>query len=125
MEKKYITCIVCPLGCRITVQGEGGMIDSIEGHGCKRGEQYARDEFIHPVRILTSSVKVKNGNVPLVPVRSDKPVPKEMLLKCMEEIKKAEVAAPVKYRDIVIENILGTGINIIATGGCRAAEKGA
>lgn len=116
MQKKDIICIVCPIGCKITVTGEGNRIDSMEGYTCKRGEQYARDEFIHPVRILTSTVKVKNGKTPLVAVRSDKPVPKELLLKCMEVIKNSEITAPIKRKDVVIKDILGTGINIVATG---------
>ncbi|KUO70270.1 MAG: hypothetical protein APF77_04345 [Clostridia bacterium BRH_c25] len=116
MRKKDIICIICPIGCKITVSGEESRIDSMEGHTCKRGEGYAKDEFIHPVRILTSSVKVNNGKKQLIAVRSDKPVPKELLLECMEEIKRAEITAPIKCKDIVIKDILGTGINIVATG---------
>lgn len=116
MPKKEIICIVCPIGCKIAVEGEGSRIDAMTGYACKRGEQYARDEFIRPVRILTTSVKVKNGKTPLVAVRSDRPVPKERLLACMEEIRKIEVEAPVKCKDVVIADILGMGINIVATG---------
>ena len=116
MAEKNITCIICPIGCEITVQGEGDRIDSITGHTCKRGEEYARSEFIHPTRILTSTAKVVGANVPLVPLRSSAPVPQELLFDCMAEIQKLEVKAPVKRYDVLIPNILGTGIDIVATG---------
>ena len=117
MAEKRITCIICPIGCEITVCGEESRIDSIAGNTCKRGEAYARDEFIHPARILTSTVKVTGADVPLVAVRSSKPIPKELLLDCMEQIRKLEVKAPVKRYDPLIPNILGTGADIVATAG--------
>ncbi|MEM1483895.1 DUF1667 domain-containing protein [Oscillospiraceae bacterium PP1C4] len=116
MQEKKIICIVCPIGCNITVQGEGDQIELMEGFTCKRGEEYARNEFIHPVRILTSTAKVEGSCVPLVPVRSNKPVPKELLFDCMNEIRKLNVKAPVYCQDVLIPNILGTGIDIVATG---------
>lgn len=116
MQEKKITCIVCPIGCNITVCGEGDKIECIKGFTCKRGEEYARNEFINPVRILTSTVKVEGANIPLVPVRSNKPIPKQLLFKCMEEIRKLNVKAPVHRYDIMISDILGTGADIVATG---------
>jgi CxxC motif-containing protein len=116
MAEKKITCIICPIGCEITVQGEGDRIDSITGHTCKRGEEYARSEFTHPTRILTSTAKVVGADVPLVPLRSSAPVPQELLFACMAEIQKLEIKAPVKRYDVLIPNILGTGIDIVATG---------
>ena len=116
MIEKIITCITCPVGCNIVVSGEGEMISQMEGSQCKRGEEYARNEFSHPVRILTTTVKVTSADAPLVPVRSDKPVPKELLLECMKVIKVVTVEAPVSRYDVIIPNILGTGINICATG---------
>ena len=116
MQQKKIICTVCPIGCNIIVRGEGEQIESMEGFGCKRGEAYARSEFSHPVRILTSTVKVEGGNAPLVPVRSSEPVPKDLLFKCMDEIRNLDVKAPVDRYDVLISNILGTGIDIIASG---------
>ena len=116
MAEKKITCIICPIGCEITVQGEGDRIDSITGNTCKRGETYARSEFTHPTRILTSTAKVVGADVPLVPLRDYAPVPQELLFDCMAEIQKLEVKAPVKRYDVLIPNILGTGIDIVATG---------
>lgn len=116
MAEKKITCIVCPIGCEITVCGEGENITSIEGYTCKRGETYARNEFIHPVRILTSTAKIRGAAEPLVAVRSNKPVPKELLLDCMEEIKKLDLTAPIHRYDVLISNICNTGADIVATG---------
>ena len=113
--KKEITCTVCPMGCAITVEGTETEVTSISGYTCKRGEDYGRGEFLHPVRILTSTVKVAGTNR-LVPVRSDKPIPKELLMDCMEAIRKATVAAPVARYDVILSDVCGTGANIVATG---------
>lgn len=115
MYEKKVTCIVCPVGCEITVRGEGGNIGFIEGYTCKRGEEYARNEFLHPVRILTSTAKISGAPEPLLPVRSSKPVPKELMLQCVEEIKKLNLTAPIKSHEVLIHNILGTGTDIIAS----------
>lgn len=112
--KKEIICTVCPRGCHIQVEGEGDKILSVEGQGCKRGFEYASAEFAHPVRILTTLVKL-DGQNDLLPVRSNKPVPKEKLFDCMEVIRAATVKAPVNRYDVVVANICGTGVDIVAT----------
>lgn len=112
--KKEIICTVCPRGCHIQVEGEGDKILSVEGQGCKRGREYASAEFAHPVRILTTLVKL-DGQNDLLPVRSNKPVPKEKLFDCMEVIRAATVKAPVNRYDVVVANICGTGVDIVAT----------
>ncbi len=114
MEKEII-CTVCPMGCHIFVEGEGDRIDRIEGFTCKRGEEYGRAEFSHPVRILTSTVKITGADQPLLPVRSEGPVPKELIPSCMEEIRNTVAKAPVGVHDVIIENICGCGVNIIAS----------
>ena len=116
MNQKVITCTVCPLGCDITVTGDGENIVSIEGFSCRRGEEYSRNEFVHPVRILTSSVRMTGGTEPLMPVRSAKPVPKELLLDCVEALRTVCVEAPVHTGDVIMKDILGTGVDMIATG---------
>lgn len=117
--KKEIICTVCPMGCHIMVEGENDIVTSITGNTCKRGEQYASTEFAHPVRILTSTIKTDSERQPLVAVRSEKPVPKEKMMECMDEIRKCQVIAPINVYDILIENICGTGINIVATGNVK------
>ncbi len=111
---KEIRCIVCPTGCLIHVENVNGEL-IIEGHTCKRGEVYASDEFIAPKRILTTTMRVENGFLPLIPVRSNSPVPKERLGDALKEIAKIKVIAPIKVGDILIENVLGLEINIIAS----------
>ena len=89
--KKEIICTICPIGCNILVEGEGENIISITGNQCNRGFEFAKNEFLHPVRILTTSVKVINSSTPLLPVRSNKPIPKELIMDCMKIIKEVEL----------------------------------
>ena len=112
--KKEIICTICPLGCNISVEGEGEEVTSIKGYSCKRGIEYGRNEFLHPVRILTTTVKVA-GSERLLPVRSNKPIPKELIMKCMEEIKKINAPPTVKQYDVIIPDICGSAADIVAT----------
>ena len=113
--KKSLICVSCPLGCPIEVEIENGEVVSVAGNTCKRGDAYARAEITNPVRSLTTSVKVENGLHPVVPVKSSGPVPKDKMFDCMKEINSVTVKAPVKIGDVVIENILGLGVDIVAT----------
>lgn len=120
-EKKII-CITCPQGCLITVKGdaEAGTIDSIDGFTCKRGKTYAENEFTHPLRILTSSVKTDGSVSPLVAVRTRTAIPKELLFKGMEEIRKIIVKGAVNCGDVIVSDFLGTGVDLIATSSTEA-----
>ena len=113
--QKEIICTVCPRGCHIQVIGDGKTVTSLDGYGCKRGITYAEAEYSAPVRILTTTVKIAGKNNDLLPVRSDKPIAKDKILACMDEIKKVSVTLPVRRYDILIADILGTGVNIVAT----------
>ncbi|MDK2886748.1 MAG: hypothetical protein PWP54_1311 [Thermosipho sp. (in: thermotogales)] len=113
---KKLTCISCPIGCELSVTlGENGKILKIEGNRCPRGVDYATNEFTDPKRILTISVRVEEGEMELVSTRTDKPIPKKKLNEIIEYIKKLRVNAPVKRGDIIVENILETGSNLVAT----------
>ena len=112
--KKEIICTVCPRGCHIQVEGEGEKILSLEGQGCKRGAEYATAEFAHPVRILTTTVKLSGVN-DLLPVRSNKPLPKEKIMECIAVIRAAQAKTPVKCYDVIIPDICGCGVDIVAT----------
>ncbi len=118
--EKIITCTVCPVGCEITVTGSDGKVEKISGHACKRGVPFATDEFLLPKRILTSTVRLAGSDEPLLPVRSDKPIPKDKLFACMEEVKNVQVEAPIQMGDIIIADVLALGCNMIAT---RSVEK--
>ena len=113
--KKEIVCTVCPRGCTVTVEGTENGITSIEGYSCNRGMEFARSEFSDPVRILTTLVKLDGVENDLLPVRSDKPIPKKVIFECMRVIKSAAAKLPVKRYDVIIPNICETGANIVAT----------
>lgn len=116
MAVKEMVCVSCPIGCAITVElDDNNEVISVKGNTCPRGDKYARQECTHPERMLTSTVKVEGGRLPVVPVKSATPIPKEMLFDAMTEVNKVTLKAPVKIGDVVIENILGTGVNIVAT----------
>ena len=115
METRNVTCIQCPMGCLVTVVMEAGEIVSVSGNTCKRGEAYARKELTHPTRILTSTVRVLGGVLPVVSVKTSVDIPKECIEKVMEEINNMKVSAPVQIGDVLLEDIAGTGADIIAT----------
>ena len=108
-----LTCIVCPIGCQLTVTLEGGVVTEVTGNTCPRGKQYAIDECTNPVRTVTTTARTSNDGV--VPVKTDRPIPKHLMFDCMREIDSAVVTLPAQIGDVVIENILGTGANIIVT----------
>lgn len=111
-----LICVSCPLGCPIKVElSESGEVVSVTGNTCKRGEQYAVSECTHPVRVLTTTVKVNGGSLPVVPVKTSEPIPKEKMFECMEVINREVVDAPVKMGDVIICNICDTGADIVAT----------
>lgn len=112
--KRDIICTICPKGCTVTVEDVTGNTTA-SGYGCKRGLEYATAEFTAPVRILTTTVKVLGHDGDLLPVRSEKPLPKEKILDCMDVIKKTSVILPVKQYDVVVKNICETDVDIVAT----------
>ena len=119
IEKIPLTCIICPMGCSMEVEVETDAdghkkVLSVKDNGCKRGEQYASKELQNPTRTLTSTIKVNGGVLPVVPVKTAGEVPKNMLLQCMEVVRRAGCKAPVKRGDILLYDLLGTGINVIA-----------
>ena len=97
------------------VQGDGDKVLSAEGYGCKRGLEYAGTEYAHPVRILTTTVLVDGEISDLLPVRSAQPLPKEKVFECMDVIRGLRVTLPVKCYDVIVSDICGTGVDIVAT----------
>ena len=110
---KNITCTRCPMGCTLTVTETAGTL-TVTGQGCPRGEEYGRSEYTCPVRTLTTTVLVTGSTEPLLPVRTDRPIPKEKLFDCMEIVRSLRVAAPVSAGQILLENIAGTGAELVA-----------
>ena len=113
---REIICIMCPLGCRMQVQIEGQEVIQVEGEGCKKGVKYAQQEVSFPGRILTTTVATDNPEMPLLPVRSNKALPKEKLIDCMKQISTHSVKGSVQLGQPVIDNILGLDTDIVA---CR------
>ncbi len=113
MEERKMTCINCPLGCSLEVL-VNDMDIQITGNKCKRGMEYGINEIKDPRRILTSTMRLTGGDRPLIPVKTDREIPKKFIFEAMKLINQMTITAPVKTGDILIENILGTGSNIVA-----------
>lgn len=114
MSTRELTCIGCPLGCALTVTMDGNEVTSVTGNTCPRGDAYARKEVTNPTRIVTSTVRVSGGVSPMVNVKTASDIPKDKIFECVEAIKDVVAAAPVKIGDVVLANVAGTGVDIIA-----------
>ena len=116
MRDQKLTCIGCPLGCSISVSlSDNGEVSEITGNACKKGEEYARKEVTNPSRVVTSIVKINNGDVNMVSVKTAEDIPKGKIFDCMEALKKVTVTAPVQIGEVIIKNVCGTGVDVIAT----------
>lgn len=114
-ERKEFVCIRCPLGCNITVETEGTDIKNITGNTCPRGADYVTKELTDPRRIVTSLVRVKGGELPVVSVKTAADIPKDKIGDCIKALKEIELTAPVRMGDVVAENVCGTGVKIVTT----------
>ena len=110
-----IRCIICPTGCVVQVKKDEEGELTYEGYTCKRGLEYAQQEYLAPKRVLTTTIRVDKGFLPMVPVRSNVPILKNRLNEVLDEIAKTIIEAPVKMGDILLENVLGLEANIIAS----------
>lgn len=115
MENRELICIGCPMGCMMTVTMEDGQVTSVIGNTCKRGDDYARKEVTNPTRIVTSSVCVTGGVLPVVSVKTREDIPKGKIPEVMKALKAVTVKAPVNIGDVMLENAAGTGVDMIAT----------
>ena len=118
--KKVITCIVCPIGCDISVDYQkthlnGIKVIEVEGNVCAKGKEFVIKEMENPERTITSSIKIENGELPLISVRTSKPVPKSKIFEIINIINTIIVKAPIRCNDVIVENILDLGVNIIST----------
>ena len=114
MNAKEITCIRCPMGCRLTVQGEGGDI-SVQGNACGRGRIYALQEISDPRRVVTALIPVSGGELPVCPVKTDGDVPKASIDAVLECVRRTCIAAPIYCGQVIIQNVADTDVAIIAT----------
>jgi CxxC motif-containing protein len=115
VEKRHFVCVVCPIGCEIDVVHDGKKIISMEGNKCEKSEEFVRQELIEPMRILTTTVRIQGARWAVIPVRSDKAVPKRLFRRIMKQVRRLSLQAPVNMLDVVVSDVLRTGANIIAT----------
>lgn len=114
IDKKDLVCIVCPLGCKLTVEKDGDAF-KVSGNECKRGYDYAIKEITHPTRMLTSTMKLLNSTHVRVPVHTSAPIPKERIFDAMNVINRSIAKAPVEMGEVLIKNILDTGVDVCAS----------
>jgi len=108
-------CITCPMGCNLTVTKEGSTLLSVDGNTCKRGLKFAEGELTDSRRMVATTVRVRGGIHPLVPVYTEKPFPKARIFELLSEIRLLEIEAPVTMNQVAMENALGEGIDVIAS----------
>lgn len=111
---KNMTCIICPMGCQLTVSKDDSGEITVKGNTCPRGDKYARKELTCPTRTLTCTVKVTGGARPVVAAKSNKEVPRDRQVECMSVVRRVAAAAPIKAGDVLVPDVLGTGADIIA-----------
>ena len=112
---RELTCIGCPMGCPLIVTMEAGEVISVTGNTCKRGDVYARKEVTNPTRIVTSTVRVAGGSIDMVSVKTKEDIPKGKIFDCVKALKTVEVAAPVHIGDVIMKDVAGTGVDVVAT----------
>ena len=122
MKKRELICIGCPMGCPIVVEMEDGKVLSVTGNTCPRGESYARKEVTNPTRIVTTTVRVDGGKVPMINVKTEQDIPKNKIFECIAALRGVTMKAPIHIGDIVLENVAGTGVNIVAAGNVEYKE---
>lgn len=110
---KELVCIVCPKGCRLKVDENNNY--AVTGNDCIRGEAYGKKELTNPTRVITSTVKLVGGLHNRLPVKTSSDIPKGMIFDAMKLLDKVEVQSPIKSGDVVVKDILGTGVDFIAT----------
>ena len=113
MEKEMV-CVNCPMSCRLTVQIEDGAVTAVSGNSCPRGKAYAESECIRPMRILTTTVRIEGGIHRVLPVISAEEIPLDQITEAMAVIREVSVQAPVSVGDVIVQDILGTGVDIVA-----------
>lgn len=120
MKRMELTCINCPVGCVLAVDLDADRVVRVEGNQCNRGPAYAAAECVHPVRVVTSTVRLTGGRTGQLPVKTDSPVPKDRVTDCVRALADVEIAAPVERGQVIVPDICGTGAAVVAT---RSVDK--
>jgi CxxC motif-containing protein len=119
-DKKNLVCIMCPKGCRLSVDVKNGY--SVSGNACPRGAEYGKKEVTNPTRVVTSTVKITGAMHSRCPVKTDRDIPKPLIQKAIELLNGVELCAPVRSGDIAVPNLLGTGANFVVTKDMEASN---
>ena len=114
-KTENVICTTCPMGCTLQVTHDGETVVDIEGNACKRGTAYVQQELTDPRRMVATTVRVRGGVHPLVPVYTDAPFPKPCIFDLLAELRRVELGAPVRGGQVVLENALGTEVNVLAS----------
>jgi len=116
IREEMIICVGCPLGCEIKLTlNDKNEVAEVDGNKCKEGKQYALEEFKNPVRTLTATVLTQDSSQPLLPVRTTKPILKTLLTQSMTVIAGARAKPPIKMGDVIVPNLLNTGVDLVAS----------
>ncbi|QVK21605.1 DUF1667 domain-containing protein [Mycoplasmatota bacterium] len=111
--KKELICIACPIGCHLEIYPDEDY--RVEGNQCKRGLYYGKKELTNPTRIITSTVAIEGGIYRRIPVVTKGEVPKDLIFDAMKIINKVRVISPIKRGDVIVKNILDTGVDVVAS----------
>lgn len=117
---RHFHCTTCPSECALTIEtriDENGVehVLLVQGNRCARGRKFAEQEVIRPMRILATTIVVRGGDEKLLPVRTARPIPRDLHLSAMRDIRHASVTAPVHMGDVVMSDLLGTGVDLVAS----------
>lgn len=115
MKTVNLTCIGCPLGCSLTAEMDGREVTKVTGNNCGVGDKYARKELTNPTRIVTSTVTVSGGDLSAVSVKTASDIPKAKMFDCIRALKGLTVQAPVTIGQVILPDVCGTGVPVIAT----------
>jgi len=114
--KRNMICISCPRGCHLTVVCDNESVEcTVSGNRCPRGEAYARQEMLNPCRVVTAVIRTNRNELLYLPVRTDKPLPKEHIDELLNMLYSMTVQLPVRRGDVIVADVAGTGINVIAS----------
>jgi len=115
IEKKHFTCITCPVGCEVDVEVQDSSILSMKGNRCDKVKEFVLQELKEPMRVLTTTVRIEGAKYAMLPVRTDKTIPKRLFKQAIEMLADINLQAPVHMSDVIVKDVAGSGANIIAT----------
>lgn len=108
--KRELTCIVCPIGCSLSAEIAEGRVVEVTGNSCPKGREYAKTECVAPMRTITTTLRCKNGEI--LPVKTDRAIPKDKIFDTMKIINKSCPVLPIEAGDVIIKDVFGS--NVIA-----------